>query len=434
VSAPTPTTTTTPAAKAPPRERFTGLEGLRAVGIIAVFLTHSAFITGTTFGSKWNVHLGPVSGRPASLLGHLEIGPAIFFMISAFLLYRPFLMASFHGTAPPSTRRFLRRRFIRVFPAYWATLILMFALGWIHTETKLQLFRVITLTQIYTHKGFFGIDVLVPTWTLATEVTFYVFIVVWAPCMRRVTVRCDPRARLQRELVGAFALAVFAFLFRVAVYHGVARLPDVAEHWLPGTLDLFAVGMAFAAVDVYARTRGGPPRLSPLVADLCVVAAVFWFFAVPLFTNASEGIAYSTGWDAYGRDLFQLMCSAFLLAPVTFVGSSGGLYRRLMATKPLAYIGLVSYGIYLWHDAWIVRAVHWSGGFVALKAPFWTVGVSAFSLSVVMGALSWHFLERPVLELEAGRRPFSGGPATARPLSNNTAAPASPPPTVSVAP
>jgi peptidoglycan/LPS O-acetylase OafA/YrhL len=159
-----------------------------------------------------------------------------------------------------------------------------------------------------------------------------------------------------------------------------------------------------------------------------VVIAVLWFFAVPLFTNASEGIAYSTGWDAYGRDLFQLLCSAFLLAPVTFVGSSGGFYRRLMAWKPLAYIGLVSYGIYLWHDAWIVRAVHWSGGSVALKAPFWTVGVSAFSLSVVMGALSWHFLERPILELEAGRRPFSSGaPATARPLSNTTVAPADEP-------
>ncbi len=226
------------------------------------------------------------------------------------------------------------------------------------------------------------------------------------------------RARLQLELIGAAGLGIFAFLFRVLVYHRVAGLPDVAEHWLPGTLDLFAVGMAFAVIDVYARTRGGPPRLAPLLADGCALAAVFWFFAVPLFTHASEGITYSTGWDAHGRDLFQLLCSAFLLAPVTFVGQPGGFYRRLMAWRPLAYVGLVSYGIYLWHDAWIVRAVQWSGGRIALEAPFWTVGVSAFSLSVVAGALSWHLLERPLLEFEAGRG-FSwrspGG--TTRPLS-----------------
>ncbi len=395
-----PTTTTT----ALSRERFPGLEGLRAIGIIAVFVTHNAFITGTTFGSAWRVHVGPISGRPASLLGHLEIGPAIFFMISAFLLYRPFLAAAFTGTPAPSTRRFLRRRFTRVFPAYWATLVVLYLLGWIHTSTALHTFRVITLTQIYTHNGFFGVDILVPTWTLATEVTFYVFLVVWAPLMRAIQGSCTPLVRLRWELGGALALGGFAFFFRMLVYHGFAGLPDVAEHWLPGTLDLFAVGMAFAAIDVYARTQGGAPRLGPVLADLCVPIAVFWFFAVPMFTNASEGITYSTGWDAYGRNLFQLLCSAFLLAPVAFIGQPGGLYRRLCAWRPLAYIGLVSYGIYLWHDAWIVRAVQWSGGRIALQAPFWTVGISAFSLSVVCGAISWHLLERPLLEVEAGRR------------------------------
>jgi peptidoglycan/LPS O-acetylase OafA/YrhL len=409
-------TTDAPAPAAPtlPRVRFPGLEGLRAIGIIAVFLTHNSFATGTTFSTKGHVHIGPYSGRPADLLGHLEIGPAIFFMISAFLLYRPFVAAAFDDTAPPSTRRFLRRRFVRVFPAYWVTLAIFFALGWIHTTTTVHLIRVLTLTQIYSHRGFLAIDILVPTWTLATEVTFYVFLVLWAPFMRRLALGCDPQTRLRRELWGALALALFAFFFRVLVYHGVAGLPDVAEHWLPGTLDLFAVGLAFAAIDVYARTEGSAPRIGAALADACALGAVFWFFAVPMFTHASEGISYSTGWDAYGRNLFQLLCAAFLLAPVAFVGQSGGLYRRLCAWRPLAYIGLVSYGIYLWHDAWIVRAIHWSGGRIALQAPFWTVGVSAFSLSVASGALSWNLLERPLLEMEAGRRPFARAAARVR--------------------
>jgi peptidoglycan/LPS O-acetylase OafA/YrhL len=402
-------TDTRPLANRPARERFAGLDGLRAVGIIAVFLTHNAFATGTTNGGRFTAQVGPISGR--SVLGYLEVGATIFFVISAFLLYRPFVTAAFNDTPAPSITRFLRRRFVRIFPAYWVTLALLFALGWIHTATPLHTIRVITLTHVYTQQGFYAIDILVPMWTLAAEVAFYVFLVLWAPCMRRIGLGCEPRVRLRRELVGATALAAFAFVFRWCVYHGVAGLPNVAEHWLPGTLDLFAVGMAFAAIDAYTRTqRGRGPGLSPVLADLCGLIGMLWFIAVT-FTHASSS-GYSTGWDAYGRDVFQLLCASFLLAPAAFVGNPGGVYRRFLSWRPLVYIGLVSYGIYLWHDAWIVRAVHWSGGRVALQAPFWTVGVSAFSLSVVMGALSWHLLERPLLEFDAGRRRLSSRTAS----------------------
>ena len=206
----TPVTTPTdtrPISNRPARERFTGLDGLRAVGIIAVFLTHNAFATGTTNGGRFTAQVGPISGR--SVLGYLEVGATIFFVISAFLLYRPFVTAAFNDTPAPSPAGFLRRRFIRIFPAYWATLALLFALGWIHTATPLHTIRVITLTHVYTQQGFYAIDILVPTWTLATEAAFYVFLVLWAPLMRQVGRGCEPRARLQRELIGATALAAF---------------------------------------------------------------------------------------------------------------------------------------------------------------------------------------------------------------------------------
>ena len=145
---------------------------------------HLGFITGTTFGNTWRVNLGPISTRPAWLLGHLEFAVAIFLMISAFLLYRPFVMSAFVGTPAPGSRRFLQRRIFRLFPAYWATVALLWLLGWIHIDGVLHTFRVLTLTQIYTQKSFFAIDILVPTWTLATEFSFYIFLVGWAPLMR----------------------------------------------------------------------------------------------------------------------------------------------------------------------------------------------------------------------------------------------------------
>jgi peptidoglycan/LPS O-acetylase OafA/YrhL len=279
--------------------------------------------------------------------------------------------------------------------------VLLWAIGWIQFGGPAHVIRVFTLTQIYTEKTFFAIPILVPTWTLATEFTFYIFLVGWAPLMRRVGAGCTPRARLTRELVGAALLAVFAVFFRGLVYHGAFGLPHVAEHWLPGTFDIFAVGLAFAAIDAYYRSQGRAPTIGPLLADGCAVFGVFWFLAVPLFTHVSVGIEFSTGWDAYARNAFQLLSAAFLLAPVTFVGRSGGGYRRLCAWGPLAYTGLVSYGLYLWHDAWIVQAVHWSGGRVALQAPIFIVGVSAFALALASGTLSHHLIEQPALRYEA---------------------------------
>src|SRR3954452_16828515 len=99
----TPTTT----APVPARVHFDGLEGLRAISIIAVFMSHLGFITGTTYGSTWYVHTGPFSTRPANLLGHLEFAVAIFLMISAFLLYRPFVVSAFADTPMPGPRRFM---------------------------------------------------------------------------------------------------------------------------------------------------------------------------------------------------------------------------------------------------------------------------------------------------------------------------------------
>ena len=90
--------------------RFSGLEGLRTIGVVAVFATHTGFATGTTMGSRWTVGPSDHAFRPASLLGHLEIGPAIFFMISAFLLYRPFVQASFDEGDAPRARDFLGRQ------------------------------------------------------------------------------------------------------------------------------------------------------------------------------------------------------------------------------------------------------------------------------------------------------------------------------------
>ncbi len=404
-------------------QRFGGLEGLRTIGVVAVFATHTGFATGVTMGSRWNIALDGHVVRPASLLGHLEIGPAIFFMISAFLLYRPFVTAAYEGRVAPGKGRFLRRRFVRVFPAYWLTLVALWALGSVKVDSVSHAIRLATLTQIYSERDFFRNPVLVPTWTLATELTFYFFLVAYVSLMHRRTTPVDAPTRLRRELIAAGVLCVFAVVWRGVVYAlaptsgTVANWTHVAEHWLPGTIDVFAVGLALAAIDGYIRTGGELPRVVAGVVrhpDVCVAVAIGWFLLVPLTTNASTGIGFSTGWDAFGRNLFQMLCAATLLLPVVFGDQRVGWYRRLVRLPFMAYVGLVSYGIYLWHDYWIVKAVEWSGGRIAFYANFWLVGIAAFVLSLACGAVSYHVIERPALDADA-RRASARGAAEPRP-------------------
>ncbi|MDQ1519748.1 MAG: hypothetical protein QOI55_821, partial [Actinomycetota bacterium] len=88
---------------------FPAFDGLRAIAAVAVALTHSAFISGFNFrNNTW----GPYTAR-------LDIGVAVFFVISGFLLYRPFVLARLRAGTPPAAVPYFQRRFLRIYPAFW---------------------------------------------------------------------------------------------------------------------------------------------------------------------------------------------------------------------------------------------------------------------------------------------------------------------------
>src|SRR4051794_38858942 len=94
--------------------RFRGFDGLRAIAALSVVVYH-------------------LSGADGRLLAHhygrylwlLNIGVPLFFIISGFLLYRPFVVARFDGRPRPSTREFLRRRVLRIVPGFWVALTIV---------------------------------------------------------------------------------------------------------------------------------------------------------------------------------------------------------------------------------------------------------------------------------------------------------------------
>src|SRR5689334_5080167 len=125
--------------------RVASLTGIRAVAAILVVATHAAYTT----GKYPQGYLGLIYSR-------MEIGVPIFFALSGFLLFRPWVQASSQGREAPSVKRYAWHRVRRIMPAYVVTVLLAYLLyhfrmaGPNPGHTWEGLFRNLTLTQIYT--------------------------------------------------------------------------------------------------------------------------------------------------------------------------------------------------------------------------------------------------------------------------------------------
>src|SRR5262245_29160699 len=159
--------TTALAPQAATRRAYPALDGLRVFGALAVFVKHSSYATRLQYRPHW------------AWMNHFEVGPTLFFVLSAFLVYLPF--ARSHAGLEPVQRlgNFAWRRVLRVVPAYWValTVLLLFV-----RDDSAHIFGVkaggmsgvveqFTFTQIYDPRHFFfGIAA---SYTLAVEVSFY---------------------------------------------------------------------------------------------------------------------------------------------------------------------------------------------------------------------------------------------------------------------
>src|SRR5687768_15093619 len=92
--------------------RLAALDGYRAIAATAVLATHVGFLTGSS-----------VDGPLAPMLSRLDVGVAIFFVLSGYLLYRPFLAAALDRRPGPSLRSYLWRRALRIVPLYAVVVI-----------------------------------------------------------------------------------------------------------------------------------------------------------------------------------------------------------------------------------------------------------------------------------------------------------------------
>ncbi len=401
--------TTAPSASPGPGVRVRGtyfpcFDGLRTIAVLSAIMTHVGFVTGATEQASYGEYLA-----------HLEIGPALFFLISGFLLYRSYVAGNFTGRVPLRAGPFWWRRMLRIFPAYWLALTVLIVAFGLKVSGPRDIVTYYGLLQIYDTHRFLG--AIPQAWTLCTEVSFYAFLPGYAWVLRRLGRAKEPDARLRLELFGALSLVAICYLFRAAVYsldgrHAVGR---IAVHWLPGYLDVFGLGMALAAVSAWAAYRGTPPLLEWVGRRSwlwwALAAVCYWLVVARLdLPRSPQPQNTPLGWQADAQQLLQAGFAVFVSLPAMFGPQDRSLVRRFLQWRPVAYTGLVSYGVYLWHEGWLDKWLVWTHradvgqllttGSRMSSSTYPLILLLTVASSVVAASLSYYLVERPVLRLK----------------------------------
>jgi peptidoglycan/LPS O-acetylase OafA/YrhL len=368
----------------PDRTRLLGIEGVRGLAASSIVVYHVWLYSGP--GGR-SVNLGPTT----KIFENLLAGVTLFFVLSGFLLFRPYVAAALRGTPTPSLRGFLRNRALRIVPAYWAILAFV-ALAFdrqllAHPE---QLAANAFLLQDYVSSYIFGPGI-VPAWSLAIEVVFYLTV----PVLGAVAIRSARRSG--RPVLGASipvaALVVLGIGSKV-LQHALG-LGDVWGLSFPAHADWFAPGMGLAVLRVL--WEDGRLRLPPLWRTGCVVlAAALTVVSLKLFyTGPLNGLEYQSpiAWAC------ALLLATIVLAPPTSRAV------RLLTLRPFVAVGLASYSLYLWHDP-IVRALR-DAGLTAGGRPGMLLNLLVVStLAGIASALTYRYVEQPALRRKrAWQRP-----------------------------
>jgi peptidoglycan/LPS O-acetylase OafA/YrhL len=383
------------------------LDALRGVAILAVFVQHLGdrfmpFVEGRVNAATPAV-LAPFI---LTVLHHAWWGVDLFFVLSGFSLGLGYLRsfarerASGPGSPGPAQLRgalaFYLRRVTRIFPAFLVAVAVMIA---IHPDrVRLPGFGAaiaahLALLQGYVLPG--GIVFIGAAWSLTTEAHFYLLL----PLIARPLLDRDPHAPARRFKVG-FALCLLSWAARALLHARVlepgvhsALLEATQRRWIVSRLDQFVLGALAAAA--YADIVRSPTaqrtaeKLAPLALGFAMAALLVAF--------KLEGALYLSPGGSWPYALMSLATALVVLS----ASLSEGRLLRLVASVPLRLLGVISYGVFLYHQLAIGIVDSWlcplGGSWLGLAVR----GAFALALASAMGLASWIAIERPIMRWAA---------------------------------
>jgi peptidoglycan/LPS O-acetylase OafA/YrhL len=355
------------------QHHFGGLDALRAIAALAIVEFHAVGIYARGSAPDAWTH---------DWVARLDVGVPVFFVLSGFLLYRPFVRARIAGEVP-RLRAYAWRRMLRIFPGYWVALVVaVVALGLSGALAP----RYLLLLQAYATDTVAG--GLPQAWTLCIELAFYAFLPLWAIAVRRLDLD---------EYVALAVLFVASIAYKLVVLATVLD-PHVGavDPWiiaLPAYWDTFALGMALSVLSVRGTVPGHP--------------AAWWLAAAVLFVLAAKGAGLAHP-DASGFTHAQVLVRHGLYSAIAVCVVAAGLTGpRPLEVTPLRWLGRISYGIYLYHLTVLGLLGRWGvAGLEDHVHPYLLWSALAVAGTVACATASWYAVERPALSLKglAGAR------------------------------
>lgn len=390
---------------------FPVLDSLRAGAAIAVLGTHAAFWAGDYSEPVWGW-----------ALARLDIGVAVFFVLSGFLLSLAWFERHRAGLPAPSTGRYLWKRVLRLVPVYVLTVVAAFTLlpggddagpsDWV---------AALLLADIYVDDQL--PDGLTQMWSLSTEVAFYLVLpaLMWLALPRR---RRGAGGRDRLGLV-VLAMVVTTVVWLLDLSVRLDGGDTMIRLWLPSYLTWFAVGMVLA----WTVSRGRRPgrdadRLTSLVHELGRSPGLCWLSAAALFAIAATPVAGPadltppTLGAALTKNLLYAAVAGLVVLPGVFA-PAGGRFARVLSHPVPRHLGHLSYGVFCVHLLLLELITEWRD-----MPLFGGRGAELFVLtllaSLVVSEVLYLTVERPSQSLRNLRPPWAAPAASQAPSAPAT--------------
>lgn len=395
--------------------RLAGADLVRAAACLMVVFHHMCQRLGNYGLPSW-------ASQTVTAVTMGAFGVGAFFVLSGYLLSRPFWLALDRGEAMPSLRTYAIRRAARILPGYWLALTVTFILSFTVLRFPFDgelLFRYISglaLVADWHWLTWFPVEFNGPLWSICCEISSYAFLPF---CLMVLFALPKGATRIWggRLLWVAIIVAVVGLQWLLVTY----GQPD-AEHrswdyglvggaktWWPayspiGFFAVFAVGVLGAGVQVRVARFTSP--MFDLVAAMGLAVAL-WSISQHIPDAEGQGIARIP----YGFPLFPIGIALILIGT-----PSSTFIKRITETAPVAFIARISFGIYVWHFLImeclrVLWRPRYDYGMYSVTTWAW---MSAFVLVavIVVATLSWYLLEAPIIRWarRLEHRPIASSP------------------------
>ncbi len=378
------------------------LDGIRCLGFLLVFLFH--------LSNSLEIQPQPtLLGNSIIPVIFSDFGLHLFFVLSGYLHFKPFVTSVESNKDFPDIKKYLIRRFFRIYPAYLFFILLVLVssfLSFYQANHSPNLFLI--LSHVFLFHTFFDQTIwglVGPWWAVALEVHFYIFLALSMVLLQRF----QGRKLTSSTLFWFVSISLIASeLFRIGFNFLNAVLlrfsqfnyinPDtilLPDRSLFGQLCTFACGMLLALILHSDKYR----NICKLKAsDTTLVLGFIGLFV----TNAS--VIFAPPIHFYGNDLLLSICWTVILycclsnrqsRIIQFINS-------VLSTKLFVYIGTISYSCYLSHQ--IVINVLRKHIFVLPTynfGLFFAISLSTVMATVLLSTVTYNFIEKPFLSLSA---------------------------------